>query len=240
MHTRKCMQLTFSSRCCVSLQADEIDIIMGSMAVGLCAGGGFCAGSSVAIAHQRINSAAYVFSASLPPLLAVAASEGLNYLAGLNSPNGQLPLATLPENIKTFRTILDKLDNIIYIPSSSISPLIHIYIRKIDGLTFYDQERLLQEIADECINNGVYINRTKKVWKQESVADLPSLRICISSGLTKKEVEKAANVIKVSELCVCPAIKSAYLSADVAFAFSSVAVRFDVKAGQRQEVDFVS
>merc|ERR1712093_845478 len=174
------------------VQANEIDIIMGSMA------GGFCAGSSVAIAHQRINSAAYVFSASLPPLLAVAASEGLSYLAGVNSPNGQLPLANLPENIKAFRSVLEKLDNIIYIPSSTVSPLIHLYIRKNEALTFYDQERLLQEVADECINNGVLINRTKKVWKQESVAGLPSLRISISAGLTKKEVEKAANVIKAA------------------------------------------
>jgi serine palmitoyltransferase len=181
-------------------QASEIDIIMGSMAVGLCSGGGFCAGSSVAVSHQRINSAAYVFSASLPPLLAVAANEGLSYLSGAMSSNGQLPLATLSENVRALRAILDKLENIIYIPTSPISPLIHVHIRRSEGLSFYDQERLLQEIVDDCFNNGVLVGRTKKVWKQESVEVSPSLRIIVSSALTKKEVEKAANTIKVSDL----------------------------------------
>lgn len=189
-------------------QASEIDMMMGSMAVGLCSGGGFCMGSSNVISHQRINSAAYVFSASLPPLLAVAANEGLSYLSGAMSTNGQLPLATLPENVRAFRAILDKLDSIIYIPSSPISPLIHVHIRRTEGLTFYDQERLLQEIVDECIVNGVLVNRTKKVWKQESVEGSPSLRISMSAGLTKKEVEKAANVIKVRSHLLCSIVQS--------------------------------
>lgn len=173
---------------------------MGSMAVGLCAGGGFCAGSSVAISHQRINSAAYVFSASLPPLLAVAANEGLDFLSGKMSATGQLPLATLSDNIKYLRAVLDKLESVIYIPSSPSSPLIHISIRKNENLLLYEQERMLQDVVDECRENGVLVTRAKKVWKQEAVQAEPSIRICVSAGFTKKEMEKAANVIKVRSL----------------------------------------
>lgn len=180
------------------LQGDEIDILMGSLAVGLCAGGGFCAGDANTIAHQRINSAAYVFSASLPPLLAVAANEGISHLAGAMSTNGQLPLATLNDNVQIMRATLDKLGNLVYVPSSSISPLIHVHIRNTSGLDFYDQEYLLQEIVDDCMNNGVLISRTKKVWKQEAVEGSPSLRILISAALPRKEMEKAANVVRVS------------------------------------------
>lgn len=172
-------------------------MLMGSMAVGLCAGGGFCAGPSATISHQRINSAAYVYSASLPPLLAVAANEGLNYLSGRMSTNGQLPLATLSENIRILRAVLDKLDTIIYIPSSLVSPLVHVHIRRTLGLSFHDQERILQDIVDDCKDNGVLVTRTKKVWKQESVEGSPSIRISVSAALAKKELEKAANTIKV-------------------------------------------
>jgi serine palmitoyltransferase len=35
--------------------------------------GGFCVGSSFIVDHQRISSMGYIFSASLPPLLAQAA-----------------------------------------------------------------------------------------------------------------------------------------------------------------------
>lgn len=181
----------------LALQASEIDVLMGSLAVGLCAGGGFCAGDKNTIAHQRINSAAYVFSASLPPLLAVAAHEGIAYLTGAMSTNGQLPLSGLNDNIKTLRTALDKVDNYIYVPSANISPLVHIHIRNSNGLSFYDQEHILQEIVDECMNNGVLISRTKKVWKQEAVEGSPSLRILVSAALPRKEMEKATNVLKV-------------------------------------------
>jgi serine palmitoyltransferase len=170
---------------------------MGSLAIGLCAGGGFCAGDANTIAHQRINSAAYVFSASLPPLLAVAANEGISYLAGTHSTTGQLPLGTLGENVKIMRTALDKIDHLVFVPSSTISPLIHVHIRSINGLSFYDQEHILQEIVDDCMHNGVLISRTKKVWKQEAGEGSPSLRILISSGLPRKEMEKAANVVRV-------------------------------------------
>ena len=182
-----------------NVPASETDILMGSMAVGLCSGGGFCAGSSPAIGHQRINSAAYVFSASLPPLLAVAANEGLRFLQGGMSPNGQLPLTNLQTNIKALRSVLDRLEGVIYTPSSPLSPLIHIHIhpQRARELDFYEQERLLQEISDDCIANGVLIVRTKKVWKQESVPGSPSLRISVSAGHSKKDMDKAASIVRV-------------------------------------------
>lgn len=39
--------------------------------------GGFCVGSSFVVQHQVLSGQGYCFSASLPPLLAVAASEAL-------------------------------------------------------------------------------------------------------------------------------------------------------------------
>lgn len=51
---------------------------------------------------------------------------------------------------------------------------------------------------DNCADNGVMVSRTKRDWDQEMVEHRPSLRICVSSALTKKEVEKAGNVLKAA------------------------------------------
>lgn len=42
--------------------------------------GGFCAGPSFVIDHQRLSGQGYCFSASLPPLLAVAAETGIELM----------------------------------------------------------------------------------------------------------------------------------------------------------------
>lgn len=58
----------------------NVDMIIGSLAGPLCAGGGFCAGSAEIVEHQRISAAAYTFSAALPAMLATTASEVLAML----------------------------------------------------------------------------------------------------------------------------------------------------------------
>lgn len=49
---------------------------------------------------------------------------------------------------------------------------------------------------DECASNGVLVTRTKRNWEQEMIEQRPSLRICVTSALTKKEMEKAGTVLK--------------------------------------------
>lgn len=58
------------------------------------------------------------------------------------------------------------------------------------------EERLLQEIVDECLVQGVWITRARRLRGQEMVETRPSIRLAMSSALTRKEVEKAAGVIK--------------------------------------------
>lgn len=51
----------------------NIDMIMGTLEGALGSVGGFCAGSSTIIEHQRLSSSGYIFSASLPTYLCQAA-----------------------------------------------------------------------------------------------------------------------------------------------------------------------
>src|SRR5216683_4989103 len=105
------------------IQATQIDMLLGSIANGLNSGGGFCAGSRIVVDHQRINGTSFVFSAALPALLAVSASEGINILR--NTPS---ILSTLQENIRAIRAILERVD-CITIPSHPASPIIHLHVR---------------------------------------------------------------------------------------------------------------
>ncbi|KAH8979523.1 pyridoxal phosphate-dependent transferase, partial [Lactarius hatsudake] len=86
-----------------NVPATQIDMIIGSIANTLNSSGGFCAGSRIVVDHQHINSTSFVFSAAVPALLAVSASEGINILR--NTPS---ILSTLQENVRAIRAVLDR------------------------------------------------------------------------------------------------------------------------------------
>ncbi|CDO72122.1 hypothetical protein BN946_scf184962.g65 [Trametes cinnabarina] len=190
----------------------------GSVANGLSSCGGFCAGSSIVVNHQRINGTSFVFSAAMPALLTVAASEGINILR--NTPS---ILSTLQENVRAVRAILDRVD-CIHIPSHPASAVIHLQIRwptlqvpthttsspsklsKSNPLSVKPrdppqfnvelEEKLLQDVVDEALAQGVMITRAKRLRGQELIEVRPSIRLAITAALSRKECEKAANVVK--------------------------------------------
>ncbi|KAF8508713.1 serine palmitoyltransferase [Hysterangium stoloniferum] len=190
-----------------NVPATEIDLLVGSLATGLCATGGFCAGTRHVVDHQRINGTSFVFSAAMPALLAVSASQGIQILT--NSPS---TLSTLNENVNLVRSILDKVDGI-HIPSHPASPLIHIqlpppteprsplptptsFISSPRSPKHPAEERILQEIVDEALVQGVLITRAKRLRGQEVVEPRPTIKLAITSALNKKDMEKAALVVK--------------------------------------------
>lgn len=123
-------------------------MIVGSLAGPLCAGGGFCAGGRDAVMHQRITAASYTFSAALPAMLAVTASETLNVIQS----NPEI-LTACRENIKAMRAQLDPRSDWVHCTSSPENPIM-LLVLKLDvirsrGLTYEDQERILQDCVDE-------------------------------------------------------------------------------------------
>lgn len=126
----------------------EVDMLVGSLAGPICAGGGFCAGSDEIVEHQRLSASAYTFSAALPAMLATTASE---VLAMLES-NGEM-IIQLRENIKTMWSQLDPRSEWVYSTSAIENPIMVLVLkpeviasRKL-GLS--EQEQLLQEMVDE-------------------------------------------------------------------------------------------
>ncbi|ORX41190.1 putative serine C-palmitoyltransferase [Kockovaella imperatae] len=210
-----------------NIPASEVDMLIASMANGCAAGGGFCAGSSVVCSHQRINSSASVFSASLPAMLATTASTALTVF------NNQPELFNaLQANSLLFRQILNKLEPtpfsvppcdpayitpsesmpppavtnneaLIHIPSHPQSALIHIFLLNPPS-TLQEEEAMLQDIVDETLNTSqVLVTRARRLRGQEGLEPEPSLKICMSSNFTKKEVEKAAQALKQAITKVC-------------------------------------
>lgn len=198
----------------------QVDMIIGSLAGPLCAGGGFCAGDKNVVAHQRIASMAYTFSAALPAMLAVTASETLNMLQ--SSPE---ILASSRENIRAVRAQLDPRSDWVMCTSAPENPILMLVIKpnvvQSRRLSFEDQDRVLQECVDEvspvppnqifyCLSpwlnkngqalaNGVMITRLKTALINKSVGGghtQPALKVCVTNGLSKKEIEKAAITIR--------------------------------------------
>ncbi|KAI9707242.1 MAG: serine palmitoyltransferase component [Candelina mexicana] len=184
------------------VDASEVDMIVGSLAGPLCAGGGFCAGSDEIVEHQRISAAAYTFSAALPAMLATMACETL----GLLQTSADI-MTQLRENIRTMRAQLDPRSDWAICTSSPNNPIM-LLILKADviaskHLSISEQEQLLQDIVDEALTNGVLISRLKSMpralhttAKQAEWELQPALKVCITIGLTRKEIERAGTTIR--------------------------------------------
>lgn len=185
-----------------NVDPSQVDMIVGSLAGPLCAGGGFCAGPKDVVEHQRITSAAYTYSAALPAMLAVTASETLNVLQS----NPEI-LSQCRENIRAMRSQLDPRSDWVVCTSAPENPIVLLVLKadvvRARRLGVEDQERLLQECVDEALTNGVLITRLRTAPVTNSIGPkdgsweaLPALKVCITSGLSRKDVEKAGVTIR--------------------------------------------
>ncbi|BEI80279.1 hypothetical protein CcaverHIS002_0108080 [Cutaneotrichosporon cavernicola] len=183
------------------IPASEVEILVGSMANALGAGGGFCVGSKHVTAHQRINSSASVFSAALPAMHATVSGEALRVMQARPD-----LIPTLHANVQAFRAQLTRIetapeggaenrDALVSIPSHPESALIHIFLQT-PPPSLEEEEALLQEIVDEALAGGVLITRARRLRGQEPIEPEPSLKITVSGNMTRKEVEKAGRVLR--------------------------------------------
>ncbi|KAL7619965.1 serine palmitoyltransferase component [Parahypoxylon ruwenzoriense] len=183
-----------------NVDSEAVDMIIGSLAGPLCAAGGFCAGSKDVVRHQRINAASYTYSAALPAMAAVTASETLNVLQC----NPDI-LLQCRENIRAMKAQLDPRSDWVQCTSDPENPVMLLVFKpdvvQSRRLSDEDQERLFLEIADEALTNGVLVTRLKSLPLIGSIGTKdvnikPALKVCITSGLSKKEIEKAGVTIR--------------------------------------------
>ncbi|KAK8141898.1 serine palmitoyltransferase component [Beauveria asiatica] len=166
-----------------NVDPQQVDMIVGSLSGPLCAGGGFCA-------------------AALPAMLAMTASETVHLLQS----NPEI-VNQCRENIKTMKLQLDPRSEWVTCTSNLDNPVMLLVLKaeviKARNLSIDDQERILMDCADESLANGVMISRLKtRMYANAMTARTsdwfvqPALKVCITSGLSKKDIEKAGVTIR--------------------------------------------
>lgn len=130
------------------MDANEVDMIIGSLSGPLCAAGGFCAGTEEVVEHQRISSASYTYSAALPALLSTTASETIAMLQ-------EQPeiLTNLRENVKAMRAQLDPRSDWVRCLSSVENPIMLLTFKPevvaSKNLSYEDQNQIFRDVVDE-------------------------------------------------------------------------------------------
>ncbi|KAH9034397.1 hypothetical protein EDB83DRAFT_2678146 [Lactarius deliciosus] len=153
-----------------NVPATQIDMIVGLVANGPNLSGGFCAGSHIVVDHQRINGTTFVFSVAVPALTScetrhlslAAAGECARDLGrsrsgrGLHDPlacrlvDHPHPPALCGDAICTHILVCE--------PPNPATPA----PREAPSFDIAGEERLLQDIVDKALAQGVWILHSRK------------------------------------------------------------------------------
>uniref|UniRef100_A0ACD5VLQ1 Uncharacterized protein n=1 Tax=Avena sativa TaxID=4498 RepID=A0ACD5VLQ1_AVESA len=168
---------------------EKIDIITAGMGTALASDGGFCTGSAKVVDHQRLSSAGYVFSASLPPYLARAAISGVNYLE--ENPS---VLTKLRSNVALLHKGLSDTPGL-HISSHVLSPIVFLRLNKSTGSLATDRD-LLETIAEKALKeDSVFVVPLKRSSLDR--CKLPvGIRLFVSAGHTESDISKVCSSLK--------------------------------------------
>ena len=162
------------------ISANNVDIIVGSLAHSFGAGGGFCAGSVQIVDHQRLSSQAYCFSASLPAILTTTA---LLTMEMMQDPNQKL-FKNLSELITKFNESVPtkgKLFRVIGSPDSPIKYLVPIEQEN-------NRDRIVNEFIRKAYNGGFLFS----TLKSDTVSPI---KLTISIGYSKSQLTQLINFL---------------------------------------------
>lgn len=184
-----------------NIPISNIEMVVFGLDTSLASVGGVCIGTHEIVDHQRLSGAGYCYSASVPPFLASAALCSLKRIE-----NNGSDLITLLNQRATFATEFIKSINGLKLLTKSTnfnSPILQVYLDQKDSsssLKWEDEELLLNEIVRSCHLNGVGITLTSlstaSLQQYSKVLNHPSIRICVSTTISMKELEAALTNFK--------------------------------------------
>ncbi|PAV87700.1 hypothetical protein WR25_03739 [Diploscapter pachys] len=169
----------------------DVDMIMASLENAVASTGGFCVGRSYVVGHQRLSGLGYCFSASLPPLLATAASEGIKMI---DEEPGRL------ERLQRLaREAHEKLDKALQgtkfvVRAAEVSPMKHIVCEDEDrGSGESKLDSLVNTLFEK---HKVMLTRARYIEKDEKFPIQPSVRFMVQSELTEDELNRAIEALR--------------------------------------------
>ncbi|KAK7195905.1 serine palmitoyltransferase-like protein [Novymonas esmeraldas] len=177
----------------------DVDVYIGSLSTSMGAVGGFCAGASNMIDHQRLAATAYVFSASLPPYVTASVSQSLAVLSRDNTFVAKLQAHTrrMRKHLRDagFRAekikLVDSVDDVSPVMLLAVEPA----FVKSEGLE--KVESRLQRVINALQRKKVAVVRNV-FTTEEQVNNLSGLRIVAKSLATEAEVTSALQAIEAA------------------------------------------
>ncbi|CAG9532406.1 unnamed protein product [Cercopithifilaria johnstoni] len=164
----------------------DCDMIVGSLEHALSSTGGFCAGRTFVVYHQRLCGLGYCFSASLPPLLAVAANKGLDIIS--NDPER---LVRLRQNSKIVSVGLKEAfeGTCFTVNGYTLSPLQHVYYEGNNA------DEKLNALVEKMRERGYLLARAF-YHPAESFTPKSSIRLSIQSEMSHDELTAFIEAVK--------------------------------------------
>merc|ERR1711871_250079 len=165
---------------------NEIDILNISLETTLGSVGGVCIGTREVVDHQRLSGAGYCFSAAAPPYLSVVATKALSLLEHDTS-----YVSTLRENIALFHACLNNSN--VFVPlSDQTAAIIHLNLKW--QKDFETEKEIMETCAALCRKRHVAVAAKCELSYMKTQLR-PSLRIIVTSVLTKDDIKTACQVI---------------------------------------------
>uniref|UniRef100_A0A7I4Y7E9 Serine palmitoyltransferase 1 n=1 Tax=Haemonchus contortus TaxID=6289 RepID=A0A7I4Y7E9_HAECO len=169
----------------------DVDMVMASLENAMASTGGFCVGRSYVVGHQRLSGLGYCFSASLPPLLATAASEGLRIID--EEPERVTRVQRLARAVhKGLEAAF--VNTKFAVQGFELSPMKHIIY------SGEEAEKKLDSLVDKLFDDAsIMITRARYLERDEMYPITPSARVMVQSEMTEDEIERAlvsiANIV---------------------------------------------
>ncbi|XXG56202.1 hypothetical protein AAC387_Pa03g3683 [Persea americana] len=178
---------------------EKIDIIAAAMGHALATDGGFCTGSVRVVGHQRLSSAGYVFSASLPPYLACAAITAIDVLEEhpslLTKVHSILKDIYLIENSAWCRFVRYSDIPGLSFPSNPLSPIVFFKLKNSTG-SFEKDLKLLEDIVNHVLKEDsvLLISSIRSTLDKYS---LPAgIRMFVSASHLDSDLLKGSEALK--------------------------------------------
>eukprot|EP00299_Pterocystis_sp_00344_P006614 c1852_g1_i1.p1 GENE.c1852_g1_i1~~c1852_g1_i1.p1 ORF type:complete len:485 (+),score=88.34 c1852_g1_i1:35-1456(+) len=168
----------------------EIDIILASMAHSIAAIGGVCAGPAQVVDFQRLTASGYVFSASSPPYLSVAAMEALDIIEGAKEQR-----KTLKESARFVRSELKKVIQgrpFFRLLGDEDSPIVVLSLPADQP----DSKRVARALHKELLKQKVIVFQVLSALGERRV--VAGLRIHLNSGHTKEDLQALVSAVAQS------------------------------------------
>jgi len=169
----------------------EVDLVMASMECALASIGGFCVGTSFIVDHQRLSGLGYCFSASLPPMLAIAAMEGVKVVDQHPEILERLQqMCVLMHNSLNGSSIISKMFTV---TGDALSPL-HLLLLKQDYSSSNPQS-VISEILDTVLLEGKAVSRASQLESDTSKTG-PCIRIITSVQLVESDISSLIDTLE--------------------------------------------